>query len=263
MSSQCRACGSDKHLSLLLTLSKVPVAAQCFLKSVEGVSDDSIDLSIYQCSRCGHVQSSNPPVIYYKDVITASGSSPALLASRLDKLRDIENLCSFHQPRILEIGCSKGDNLFHFHQNGYNKLSGIENSLDSILASHSDIDFQQGYIDSSFLVSSSPFKYKTFDLILCYNFLEHMPDPYGFLSSIFDLLSPNGAIYCTVPSFDFIHRTSCVHEFIADHLSYFSISSISTLFSRACFDVLFANSLNNNNDLEILARPRNCSVTPP
>ena len=47
------------------------------------------------------------------------------------------------------------------------------------------------------------------------------------------------------------------------HLSYFSISSISTLFSRACFDVLFANSLNNNNDLEILARPRSFPLTPP
>ena len=60
----------------------------------------------------------------------------------------------------------------------------------------------------------------------------------------------------TVPSLNFIEKTSCVHEFISDHLSYFSEVSLKNLFLYCGFEVIQCNSFHNNNDLEILAKFR-------
>ena len=92
-----------------------------------------------------------------------------------------------------------------------------------------------------------------YQFLTCFNFLEHIPDPYIFLQKLKCYLSDSALLYFTVPSLDFILRTNCVHEFIADHISYFSVRSLSLLFQRCGYKVIKCNSINNDNDLEILA----------
>ena len=44
------------------------------------------------------------------------------------------------------------------------------------------------------------------------------------------------------------------HEFISDHLSYFTENSLSNLFQISGFEVLDCKSIHNKNDLEIYAK---------
>ena len=66
----CRICNSGR-LSKVVTLPKVPKAAQYFVDFIDQKSVDGIDLTILQCNECKHVQTDNKPVDYYRDVITA------------------------------------------------------------------------------------------------------------------------------------------------------------------------------------------------
>ena len=84
--------------------------------------------------------------------------------------------------------------------------------------------------------------------------MEHVPSPITFLHAIKPYLSNQAILYFTVPSYDFILRTSCIQEFISDHKSYFSHQTLQSLFIRAGYTILESNHLNNNNDLEILVQ---------
>ena len=56
----------------------MPASAQLFLESKEINKNCSINLEIKQCTNCGHVQSTNDPVDYYREVITAAGLSETI-----------------------------------------------------------------------------------------------------------------------------------------------------------------------------------------
>ena len=75
---KCRICSSFDLIEVV-TLNKVPESAQLFLNSKNEKYNCSIDLIIKQCQSCGHVQSTNQPVNYYIEVITAAGLSEKIL----------------------------------------------------------------------------------------------------------------------------------------------------------------------------------------
>ena len=85
---ECRIC-SSLDLIEVVTLKKVPESAQLFLKTKSDKYNCSIDLTIKQCQNCGHVQSTNKPVKYYKEVITAAGLSKKILSERIGILKEI------------------------------------------------------------------------------------------------------------------------------------------------------------------------------
>ena len=93
---------------------------------------------------------------------------------------------------------------------------------------------------------------RSFDLIISFNTLEHVPDPIGFLASIAEHMSDEMALYLKLPdcgeSFDNGDLGLCVHE----HLSYFTSTTLD-----AC---LLANGLkrvsnsNYQGALQVLAK---------
>ena len=100
----CLVCGSDE-ISQLTTIYNAPAEAQLFLQSPATNDSDSLDLEVLFCSYCGHVESAGHLVSYYKDVITASGSSKQVLKNRLDKIiHAVETYSDFVKPHLLDIG---------------------------------------------------------------------------------------------------------------------------------------------------------------
>ena len=81
----CLVCGGDE-IDLITSINNAPAEAQCFLKSYDSPITDSINLQIYFCANCGHVQTGGNLVSYYKDVITASGSSKQVMETRLNNI---------------------------------------------------------------------------------------------------------------------------------------------------------------------------------
>lgn len=246
----CRICNS-RNLSKLITLNKVPKAAQYFVNSLDEESNDEIDLTIMQCINCGHVQTKNKPVEYYKDVITASGLSSSLANERINYLQKIIQDKNIANPKILEIGSHIGSMVKFISDNIECEIIGIENSSQSVKESKKlGIEVKKGYICED----TKELENKKFNIVVCYNFLEHMPKPSQFLNKLKLFLEDDAYIYMTVPSLNFIKNTSCVHEFISDHLSYFTADSLSNLFLINGFKVLECKSIHNKNDLEIYAK---------
>ncbi len=247
--SNCRLCTSN-NIELICILEGVPSGAQIFLTQNNKITDESIDLYIGQCKSCGHVQSLSEEVTYFKDVITTASTSKTLMEERLLKINDILKRSKFNQVNILEIGSGKGDMVKTIKERLDFHITGLENSSQSVeIAKSQGINLIQGYITDENLELPS----RNYNLILCYNFLEHSPQPAQFVNSLKNYITDSARIYFTVPSFDYILRTSCIHEFISDHTSYFTKESLSKLFSGLGFNVLEVNHINDNNDLEIQA----------
>ena len=85
---ECRVCQSHRT-KILTTLKKVPSSAQLFLDEKSSIVEDAINLIIEQCEDCGHVQSGNLPVNYYRDVITASNLSETISKERVNCINNI------------------------------------------------------------------------------------------------------------------------------------------------------------------------------
>ena len=259
----CVVCDSP-YTNTIFSLPNIPKAAQYFPETVDSNLKDDVDISIIQCQSCGHVQSIAPLVSYYKDVITASSISDKTIANRESLVKKLVSILSRNDPCFLEIGCYKGQFVSHLISMGYTKSYGIEHSRESVEnATYNNLLIKQGYVlDDDFDISDLP----DIDILLCFNFLEHIPRPFEFLCKLQKYLSSESIVYFSMPSFDFISSSSCMHEFVPDHISYFSIRSLRTLFNRASFEVLEINSINNNNDLEIIAKykkPALQNIQPP
>ena len=251
--NHCLVCGGDE-INLLTTINNAPAEAQCFLDFNQSSAVDSIQLQIYFCSNCGHVQTGGHLVSYYKDVITASGSSSSVMETRLNNIVNaVDNYSDFSEIHLLDIGSGDFSFIDYIKKlDIFSSVTGLENSLkknyqDSL---HNAYYFQ-GYIDKHSSLDTTPLMSSYYQFLTCFNFLEHIPEPYSFLQQIKKYLSDSALLYFTVPSLDFILRTNCVHEFIADHISYFSVRSLSLLFQRCGYTVIKCNSINNDNDLEI------------
>ena len=222
-----------------------------------GITNHSTEVSTsliaYQCVSCTHVQSESRLVPYYKDVISTASLSPAILDKRDNVIRRISELLEDENPNIIEIGAFQGQYLSHLKSIGYTNVFGIENSRESVETGRLlGLNLIQGYVlDDTPILTELP----SADIILCFNFLEHIPDPFQFLQMIkHKLCSASAYLYMTMPSFEYIRRTNLLQEFVPDHISYFTVQSLRTLFRRCNFEILTINEINNSNDLEIIAK---------
>jgi hypothetical protein len=251
----CIVCGSP-YLNELTRLEHIPSSAQYFVSAfnvTRHALKATTNLIAFQCLSCSHVQSDTSLVPYYKDVISTASLSPAIVDHRDSIIRYITGLLGEPNPSILEIGAFQGEYLEHLKNLGYSNLTGIEHKMESVNNGRiRGVNLIEGYIlDDTPLYSDS----LPADVLLCFNFLEHIPDPFRFLQiAKHKFLSSPAYLYLTMPSFEYIRKTNLLQEFVPDHLSYFTLQSLQTLFARCNLQVLSINEINNCNDLEIVAK---------
>ena len=101
-----------------------------------------------------------------------------------------------------------------------------------------------------------------YDIVLCFNFLEHIPDPFAFIQLIKQYLTNDiSYLYFTMPSFQYIDSESLLQEFVPDHRSYFTLESLRALFGRCGLEVCSLRSVNCGNDLEAIVRYEKRALT--
>ncbi|MBN2284944.1 MAG: methyltransferase domain-containing protein [Tissierellales bacterium] len=101
-------------------------------------------------------------------------------------------------PQILDIGCGQGHITEKIHQsiNGA-QVSGLDYSVSAIEYAHehfSQIDFAVGD------AYDSPYSPGFFDVVVCNNLWEHVPDPLFLLSRIKRIMKPGGYLILSTPS---------------------------------------------------------------
>ena len=203
----------------------------------------SITLDVRHCSFCYLVQITNDPVPYYKDVIRAGSFSPSMMELQRNEFRKFIKKFSLTGKNILEIGSGRGEYLSILnemsvkaygmeHNSEYCKIS-IEKGLETFQAYPMDLE--------------APLDCILFDAIITINFLEHAPDPVGFLHSSAKFLSEDGIGMIAVPDFEYELKDNYLFSFMSDHLSYFSSDSLYNTLAFNGFEVIdiFNNKILN------------------
>ncbi|OEJ69569.1 methyltransferase domain-containing protein [Magnetovibrio blakemorei] len=226
-----------------------PKAAQFYPREDEFAQDTGIVLDVFQCPSCGLVQLKIEPVAYFKEVITAAVLSPHAKQMRLKEMNAFVDRFGLRGKKALEIGSARGDMLDVMAEAGLDAM-GLEYAPKSIeYAKGLGRNIHLGYIDD--------FQPQTkADVFFSYNYLEHQPDVKKFIQSVFRVTTPDAMGYITVPNLEYLLVSKCLYEFVADHLVYFTQKTLTLAFEMNGFDVLICQTINNDNDIEIIVQKR-------
>ena len=144
----------------------------------------------------------------------------------------------------LEIGTGTGVFLAHLRQLGFREQIGIEPSPAAIAAATDDVRsrIRQGvFIGDEFPPGS-------LSLICCFQTLEHISDPRGFVGAAFRMLEPGGIIALVTHDYTaLINRVLGARSPIIDieHLQLFCTASLRHLVSAAGYSVQDIRSIRN------------------
>ena len=248
-SDGCRLCSSPLHDAPIISMQPFPKAAQFYPTEDDFAQDTGIVLDVFQCPSCALVQLKIEPVDYYKEVITAAVLSPHARQSRLKEMTVFVDRFALRGKTALEVGSAKGEMLDIMADAGLDPL-GLEYSPASVeIATAKGRNIQCGYIDEFDPEAKS-------DVFFSYNYLEHQPDVKQFIQSIRRVTTADAIGYVTVPNLDYLLQSKCLYEFVADHLVYFTPKTLSLAFEMNGFDILSCQTINNDNDIEIVVQKR-------
>lgn len=197
---------------------------------------------LVRCPVCALVWLSHPPrpdemnehyTEDYHRLISAAGvNSPHRWQARRAALIQYKQSGS-----LLDLGCSAGSFL-EFLKDGPWKLHGIEMSADcaKVAAERSGAQVFVGDI------VKAPFLPESFDVITCFDVLEHLYEPRQVLAKVMQWLKPGGIFYVLVPNIDSAEARSfksywCGLE-LPRHLFHYSPESLSYLAKSAGLKVI-------------------------
>lgn len=112
---------------------------------------------------------------------------------------EIGPLLPNHAERVLEIGCGAGQTVRWLKQtNRIGRAWAME--LFESAAEKARPHFEEILVGDAERLIATAFERQEFDLILCLDVLEHMVDPWRFLSTAQRLLRPGGRLIVSVPN---------------------------------------------------------------
>jgi len=105
------------------------------------------------------------------------------------------SLIPLHRKKILEIGCAEGT--FAKSIDGAEEIWGVEpDAQAAVIASRRLSNVLNGTFEST--KQHLPFQY--FDVVVCNDVIEHMPDHDEFLSQVREYIVPNGCLIGSLPN---------------------------------------------------------------
>lgn len=223
----CPICGSGKVLDLLVASDRFHLRKEMY--------------RLVRCQSCSGVWLASPPkpeemgrhyTEDYHNAIVAAGEGSA--ASRW---KDQVKLISQYKPggAILDTGCSSGGFLSTMKGSAW-ELYGIEmeeSTAERARATTGAKVFVGDAVEAPFLPAS-------FDVITCFDVLEHVYSPREFLTKVREWLKPGGIFYAMMPNIDsWEARLFGTHWFgleLPRHLSHFSPRSLRYLMTELGFE---------------------------
>lgn len=148
------------------------------------------------------------------------------------------SLLKNNRMSILEIGCGSGGILEVFKKNGH-KTIGIDLGEEYIKygISNHDLNLQLGSL-SELNIEEKP------DIIIYSHVLEHIVDLNHELKLLKNLAHENTVFYIEVPGIKEIHKnydSNILKYFQNAHTFHFSLESLTNLFSRNGFELIYGN----------------------
>ncbi len=111
--------------------------------------------------------------------------------------------------RFLDIGCGEGRHIVRACQEQGTICTGADYVFDNLLTSRNKLNFHQAVNDlkcrdwnlSAMDVTRLPFGDHTFDLVICSEVLEHIPDHETAVAELIRIVKPGKILAVSVPSF--------------------------------------------------------------
>lgn len=144
-----------------------------------------------------------------------------------------------NQSSVIEIGCSTGHFLVHL-KDKIARGVGVDFDKHALEFCKEKTGFQT--ISGGLDAAVETLQNETFDVVCCFQVLEHVSDLDAFLKGIRRLVKPNGTVYIEVPNLKDpllslynipTYKTFFYHE---DHIHYFSKKSLQLLLTRFGFE---------------------------
>jgi 2-polyprenyl-3-methyl-5-hydroxy-6-metoxy-1,4-benzoquinol methylase/Tfp pilus assembly protein PilF len=231
----CLICGSSEH-EHLATFDNDP-----YLKRLSDRSDYYITYVI--CKNCGFVFT-NPMLDdaeldeMYSEKYRPAAPDEKFIQGNLRFMQDRYKWISKQigentgSKKILDIGCSAGTLLKIFKDNGW-KTCGIEPS--ESFAKYGNNKFGVNITAGFYTKDSYP--EQKFDLIVCLQVLEHVPNPEGILSAMKKNLADDGNLVIGVPTLLRPLRPIHPQTLASPHLYIFSPATLKNLLAKSGFDI--------------------------
>lgn len=195
----CAICGNNKNTKVLFesTLGNKKLNANIFSARR---TPDRLHYRLVKCGNCGLIFS-NPILdlnkinsLYLKSDFNYSGESEYLKKTYFKYFQKYLSTKNLKDKKILEIGCGNGFFLQELKDNGIKNVYGIEPGIESVKKAPPKI---RNNIKTDIL-KKGLFAKGSFDIILCFHTLDHIPDPNKFLSISHSLLKKSGQIFFIV-----------------------------------------------------------------
>ena len=214
---------------------------------------------IVECRRCGQIYS-NP---FFSEELIArlyrdAGyiSEPQLANMTRDYVSEFKRAVgprAGEDLRVLEVGCGDGFFLRALHQAGYRSLRGIEPGQDAVGRAAPDI---KPLIINDFL-GPDTFPVGSFDVVCCFQVMDHLPEPATFAGIIRGLLAPGGIFLAInhdirAPITRLLGERSPMYD--VEHVYLFDRSTMRRLLVNAGFTVLTCRPLHNSYTMDYILK---------
>lgn len=120
---------------------------------------------------------------------------------------------------IVEVGCGKGDFVQLVQDDGFFKIKGYDASYEG-----NNLSIEKRYLNEFDRIET--------DFVVLRHVLEHIPNPYKFLSMLKEVFG-NTKIYIEVPNYDWIGANKTFFDITYEHVNYFSQLSLGNLFDSS------------------------------
>jgi len=232
--SSCRICDGSR-LRPFLSLGPQP-PANAFPADPSGFGDEeSYPLDVYFCDDCSLVQLVDviDPGALFRNYLYLTGVSETMLRhfrTYADTVAAWSHLA--HTDLVVEIGSNDGSLLASFQRLGA-RVVGVEPASNvAAVARGQGMETIEKFftrdVARDILATHGPAK-----IIAANNVLAHVDEPVAVLEGCRDLLDPNGAIVVEVPSLGNLVKGMEYSTIYHEHLSYYSLTTLGTLFERA------------------------------
>ncbi|AXK79054.1 methyltransferase domain-containing protein [Pseudolabrys taiwanensis] len=211
-------------------------------------------LHIVRCDSCGHLYNAafdplGADDLYGAFVLTNVPVSPSMVKAVEGTA---ESILRHAKPRpvVLEVG-GGGGALSMLLAETASEVHLVEPSraLSPDRFAGTKVTFHQSMFPTTTLTG------KVFDVIVCRQVLEHIPDPNPFLKSLRAQISDDGIAYIELPSAEYIYVNRSVVDFHYPHVHFYRQPHLEALFARAGFAVVETIDVKNGHDTAFVLRP--------
>lgn len=190
------------------------------------------------------------PVDYHVHDVTRQGFLPRMIYGLRSRLRRRRVVAATHGrfASLLEVGCGDAALLRHFDRTcpPAIRLTGIDlqaREIDQGRLRVTSGDFENADIDG------------TYDAVVMFNVLEHLPNPVGSLRKIRDRMPPGGVLYGEVPDWNSIWRRLFPRHWqglqIPRHMTHFERATLQHVLECAGFEDVRIHGLFDPGDLGV------------